>query len=130
MEKISSNLLTDTLNLVQLARETARIKGSQSQAERLGPVVQQLQTLVNSERASRPQPSQGVLAQADFQTMLSAAERGKKSENTAGGFEDRSRMVSAMAMGGMNDVEIARQLGMTRDEVRMILNLAAIGKRR
>ncbi len=35
MEKIQNNLLSDTLNLVQLARETARIRGSQQQAENL-----------------------------------------------------------------------------------------------
>ena len=32
--------------------------------------------------------------------------------------------------GHMNDVDIARQFGMTRDEVRMVVNLANIGNKR
>ena len=50
MEKIQNNLLSDTYNLVQLARETARIKGSQQQADKLAPVVSQLKTLVTQQQ--------------------------------------------------------------------------------
>ena len=35
----------------------------------------------------------------------------------------RRQVVKAMEAGGMSDVDIARQMGMTRDEVRMILSL-------
>jgi transcriptional regulator with GAF, ATPase, and Fis domain len=129
MEKINANLLNDTLNLVQLARETARLKGSRSQAERLEPVVQKLQTIVANENSPKPTASNGVLGQGDFQTLLSAVQN-KSPLPQNNGIEDRNRMVNAMATGGMNDVDVARQLGMTRDEVRMVLNLANVGKRR
>jgi transcriptional regulator with GAF, ATPase, and Fis domain len=129
MEKINANLLNDTLNLVQLARETARLKGSRSQAERLEPVVQKLQTIVANENSPKPTASNGVLGQGDFQTLLSAVQN-KSPLSQNNGIEDRNRMVNAMATGGMNDVDVARQLGMTRDEVRMVLNLANVGKRR
>jgi hypothetical protein len=36
---------------------------------------------------------------------------------------DRNRMISAMASANMNELEIARQFGMSREEVRLVLNL-------
>ena len=36
---------------------------------------------------------------------------------------ERNQVVTAMQGGGMSDAEIARQVGMTREEVRMILSL-------
>ena len=41
-------------------------------------------------------------------------------QSTAG--SDRNRMVLAMASGSMRDVDIARQFGMTLDEVRMVIS--------
>jgi DNA-binding transcriptional regulator LsrR (DeoR family) len=35
-----------------------------------------------------------------------------------------------MAAGGMQDLDIARQLGVSRDEVRMVINLANSNSRR
>ena len=135
MDKISPTLLNDTLKLVQLARETAKLQGSQQQAEKLQPVVEKLQTLVNNDKTTKVPPSAGILGQSDFQTMLSVT-RSKPSEQPASTttssstIEDRNRMVGAMASGGMNDVDIARQLGMTRDEVRMVINISSIGNKR
>jgi DNA-binding NarL/FixJ family response regulator len=128
MNTINSNLLSDTLNLVQLARETARLKGNSNKAERLEPVVQQLQSIVSGEKSSKP-TSQGVMGQSDFQTLLSVAQD-RQNYQPKENLDDRRRMVGALAGGGMNDVEIARQMGMTRDEVRMIINLGNIGSRR
>ncbi len=71
MERIQNNLLSDTLNLVQLARETARIRGSQQQAEKLAPVVSQLKTLVTQQNETQSTQPTGILAQDDFQSLLS-----------------------------------------------------------
>jgi transcriptional regulator with GAF, ATPase, and Fis domain len=142
MDKISPTLLNDTLKLVQLARETAKLQGSKQQAEKLEPVVEKLQTLVNNDKTPKPSASAGILGQSDFQTMLNVsrntkpavqAESGSSSSSSAvssSSIEDRNRMVGAMTAGGMNDVDIARQLGMTRDEVRMVINISNIGNKR
>jgi hypothetical protein len=136
MEKISPTLLNDTLRLVQLARETAKLQGSQQQAEKLEPVVEKLQTLVNKDKPQKTPAPTGILGQSDFQTMLNVT-RSKPTEQSAStsapsasSIEDRNRMVGAMSSGGMNDVDIARQLGMTRDEVRMVINISNIGNKR
>jgi len=139
MDKISPTLLNDTLKLVQLARETAKLQGSKQQAEKLEPVVEKLQTLVNNDKTPKPAASTGILGQSDFQTML-AVSRSKPAEAgsaavssnaiSASSVEDRNRMVGAMSSGGMNETDIARQMGMTRDEVRMVINISNIGNKR
>jgi hypothetical protein len=128
MERIQNNLLSDTLNLVQLARETARIKGSQEQADKLTPVVSQLKTLVTQQRDTAPTQATGILAQDDFQSLLSVEKKSTASSITDA--RERNQVIVAMASGGMNDVDIARQMGMPRDEIRMVVNLANSNSRR
>jgi hypothetical protein len=128
MERIQNSLLSDTLNLVQLARETARIKGSQEQADKLSPVVSQLKTLVTQQRDTAPTQATGILAQDDFQSLLSVEKKSTASSVTDA--RERNQVIVAMASGGMNDVDIARQMGMPRDEVRMVVNLANSNSRR
>jgi len=127
MNTIGPNLLSDTLNLVQLARETARQKGSQNQADKLSPVVDQLRTLVNNERESKPAKPTGVMAGSDFQTLLSVSQKKSTSSTNSVSSQERNQMVNALSAGGMSDIDVAKQLGMTRDEVRMILNLSNMG---
>jgi hypothetical protein len=128
MERIQNNLLSDTLNLVQLARETARIKGSQEQADKLTPVVSQLKTLVTQQRDTAPTQATGIMAQDDFQSLLSVEKKSTASSVTDA--RERNQVIVAMASGGMNDVDIARQMGMPRDEIRMVVNLANSNSRR
>jgi len=128
MERVQNNLLSDTLNLMQLARETARIKGSQQQAEKLTPVVSQLKTLVSQQHETVAAQPSGILAQDDFQDLLSVEK--KTGSDSLADARDRNQVILSMASGGMNDVDIARQMGMPRDEVRMVVNLANTGSRR
>lgn len=128
MERIQNNLLSDTLNLVQLARETARIKGSQQQADKLAPVVSHLKTLVSQQREITSTQPTGILAQDDFQSLLSIEK--KAGTDALSDARERNQIIVSMASGGMNDVDIARQLGMPRDEIRMVVNLANSGSRR
>jgi hypothetical protein len=128
MEKIQNNLLSDTYNLVQLARETARIRGSQQQAEKLSPVVDQLKTLVTQQRDAAGVKPSGILAQDDFQSLM--AVRKDSSSNSLTDTKERNQAITAMASGGMNEIDIARQLGMPRDEIRMVINLANSNSRR
>lgn len=133
MSKITPTLLNDTLNLMQLARETAKMQGQGAKAERLQPVVEGLRNIVSNVQATDntnrpPSGTGGVTAQGDFQTLLKIAQNG--SSNSAGSTSiltssplERNNIVSAMGSGGMTDVDIARQMGITRDEVRMVLSL-------
>jgi hypothetical protein len=161
MSKIASSLLTDTLNVVALARETALARGVKDQADRLTPVVDGLRTVATAARQSRPaarvaasapapvapaasagsaasvtsatsaapaEPT-GVLAQADFKTLLAAAQKAPLNASAASGSaaasssaQDRGQVVAAMAAGGMGEVDIARQLGASREEIRLMLS--------
>jgi hypothetical protein len=131
MTRINSGLLSDTLNLVQLARETALAKGKQAQAERLSPVVDELKTLATVKRDVLAAGPSSVMAQSDFRTLLAASgnsptqplqqAQSTQSPLSVGGSE-RNRMVLAMAAGNMREMDIARQLGMAQDEVRMVIS--------
>lgn len=125
MTNISPVLLNDTLNIIQLARETARQQGQKAQAERLTPVVENLRTIVSDARDAKSTAPSGLFAQDDFKTLLNAAQTKPQpasngSASQPGYSGDRTQMVMLMASGGMSDLDIARQLGMTRDEVQMI----------
>lgn len=143
MTKITS-VLNDTLNVVQLARETARIQGNQAQAEQLKPVVDGLRTLVGESRENKPAPVAGIAGQSDFRALLAAAARGASTPQAsatrqsavaspadraaspserAASPSERAQIILAMASGGMSDLDIARQMGMTRDEIRLVLSI-------
>jgi len=126
MNSITPDLLTNTLNLIQLARETAAAKGNTDQADRLAPVADNLRDLV----ATRQRPAESaapgsVTGQSDFQFMLQAARsRSVSPASPASTQLERTQVVGAMAAAGMNQMDIARQMGMTHDEVRLILDVA------
>jgi hypothetical protein len=127
MSNVSPTLLNDTLQLVQLAREVALSKGAQAQADRLSPVVKDLRTLVNkTQETQSPAAPTGILAQSDFQSLLQVAQKKNATSVAYQGQSstEKSQMVQAMAAGNMSEVEIARQLGMTREEVRLVLSLS------
>jgi hypothetical protein len=142
MSNTIPGLLTDTYNLVQMARESALAQGKQAQVNKLSPVVQDLKTLVNPKdtraatttatstqttRAAGKQPAQasGMMGQSDFQALLNAAKAVPNSPKVASSnnITERNQMVRSMAAGNMMDVDIARSMGMTREEVRLILSV-------
>jgi hypothetical protein len=129
MNDIPKVSLEDTLYLIQLARETALSKGKEQQADRLTPVAEEMRKVVTVSRqapSSVSTSTSGILGQPDFQKMLEASQ--VKSTTgletlTVNPVQDRSRVVGAMASSGMSELDIARQLGMTRDEVRLVINI-------
>ena len=127
--RVTSHLLDDTLKLVQLARETARINGKPSQVEQLTPLVDNLTTLAAKSQpisqALPPDMTHSVAAQDDFKALLSAVQSGSQPATTGlhTGQADRNYIITAMANGGMSALDIARQMGMTTDEVQMVLTL-------
>lgn len=138
---IKPGLLNDTYHLVQLARELALAQGRQAQADKLSPVVENLKSLVSSNQVAPrqtnsvdstaktsnpvPQGASGVVAQSDFQALLNAAKSGQSAQRTitSNNVAERNQMVRSMAAGNMMDVDIARSLGMTREEVRLVLSV-------
>ncbi len=125
MNRISPDLLYDTLNLVQLARETALARGNKAQAERLAPVAENLRDLVGTARQSQaPAAGSGQMAQPDFRTLLNAIQTTPAANTTptTSGLE-RNQIISAMSEAGMAEIDIARQMGITREEVRLIASL-------
>jgi hypothetical protein len=149
MNRVTPNLLNDTINLVQLARETALARGNKAQAERLGPVANNLLDLASTARAQPTMPrtaslqlpsaaasspqgmaiNAGVMGQPDFQTLLNALQTNRlpavPQASRPEAAAERNQVVTAMASAGMADVEIARFMGITREEIRLILNVEA-----
>jgi len=128
MSSIPRVSLEDTLYLLQLVRETALSRGEETKAARIAPVVQEMGTLVEKARQVNPAPSPagGILGQPDFKKLLEISQNRAVEPSQAGmsaaSVGERNRMIAAMAAAEMSDVEIARQFGMTREEVRLVLN--------
>lgn len=124
MTRISPELLNDTLSLVQLAREAALARGNQAQAQRLEPIADNLRSLVNTARQAKPSPiSGGLMGQSDFQRMLAAMQVAPQEPKSPANAGERNQVVIAMAHAGMGELDIARHMGMAREEVRMIISL-------
>ena len=127
MNSISSSMLSQTLNLIQIARETAQIQGPNTQLDSLKPVENQLREIVVQDRTSdfenKSSEPGGILSQYDFSTLLETIKSKNSSFDTINSISDRNRVISAMSSGGMNDLDIARYFGISRDEVNIVLNL-------
>ena len=124
MSRISSDMLSNTLNLVALARQTALAKGDQAQAEKVAPVENKLRALVYvSRQTNQATPGSAVTGQADFQKLLAIKKDSAAPSYGTSSTLDRNQVISAMAAGGMADIEIARQMGMSREEVQLVINL-------
>ena len=121
--KITPDLLKDTLNIITLTREIALEQGNESQAERLAPIESGIRNLITSTQISN-NPSRGVLAETDFQTLLKTLQNTSTAD--ARDNAERFRIIEAMIAGGMEAPEIARHIGITREEVDLIIG---IGKR-
>jgi len=126
----STDLLKETFSLVHLAHETALAYGKKDQAKRLSPVLDDLKKIIDtSKSASNALPStSSTLNQSDFQTLLKTVEEAQTNGGDALSIKDRNKVVLAMAAGGMQDLDIARQMGMTRDEVKTLLQLENLNK--
>ena len=127
MNSISSSMLTQTLNLIQIARETAQVQGIDTQLDKLKPVENQLRDIVVKDRTTdfetgKTEPG-GILSQQDFSTLLETIKEKNSSFDVINSISDRNRVISAMSSGGMNDLDIARYFGISRDEVNIVVDL-------
>jgi|WetSurMetagenome_2_1015567.scaffolds.fasta_scaffold69678_2 hypothetical protein len=127
MEKINNSLLNDTLKLMQLAREAARQQGVKDQANRLDPVIDRLQTLASPNQETTNESPTGILAQSDFKMLMQVIGNDQEKRSSSPNLQERNKMVNSMSAGGMSELDIAKYLGVSRDEVRTILNLSSIG---
>jgi hypothetical protein len=139
MPTISKDLLSDTLHVIQLARETARMQGKSARFEHLDPVVDNLRDLVSAAsnaaqspagaaaQEQKPPPGPAVVMQDDFQALLNLVQKSApgagKGPAAASAPLERSQAVLAMAAGGMSELDIARHLGMTLGEVNMVVSI-------
>ena len=126
MSSIPQVSLEDTYTLMQLVRETALAKGRTEQADQLTPVVNEMRSVVSSARTTSSVPaSPGVLGQADFKQLLEISQEkvnaAEASQNSVS-ITERNRLVKAMASAEMSSLDIARQMGMSREEVDMVVN--------
>jgi DNA-binding NarL/FixJ family response regulator len=117
-------MLSSTLNLIALTRQTALAKGQEAIAEKVAPVESKLRELVyESRQTSQTKPATGMMAQSDFQRLLAVKNADAAASNETASSADRNQIVSAMAAGGMTDLDIARHMGISREEVQVIISL-------
>jgi hypothetical protein len=124
--------LIDTLNVIQLARETALSQGNVEQADRFRPLVNEIRNLVNQTRkmSADSQSNAGVMGQDDFKCLLAVAQSQPMSQSAdfSQSVADRNQMILAMSAANMTDLEIARQMEITREEVNLVLKINGRGK--
>lgn len=118
--------LEDSLYVLQLARETALAQNRHAQAERMMPLVEEMQGLLTSgNQPAQTSPSTGVMGQSDFKMLLNVAQS-RASQPTAtdstASVMERNRLIGAMSHANMTEIDIARQFSMTREEVHLILS--------
>ena len=121
--RITGSLLENTLDLVSLARETSRLQGSVAQAEKLSPVEKELRTLVEQQQEPVKIQPTGVMAGDDFKTLLATANSAPKASVLQQPTMERTRIVTSMSAGGMSDMNIARYMGVSKEEVRLLLGV-------
>lgn len=132
MSRISSSMLSNTLNLVALAREAALAGGKPMQAQDLAPAEDGLRAAAESvRRAAAPSPSAPTF-DAGMQTLLALRPANPAGPTTAAAQSsaqaaDRLGAAQAMSAGGMSELDIARHLGASREEVQLWLN---VGRKR
>lgn len=127
MSSIPKVSLEDSLYVLQLARETALAQNRQAQAKRMMPVVEEMRGLVSSAAQAQSAPaSAGLMGQSDFKTLLQVTQariNQPDSVDTTSAILERNRLIGAMASADMSEVDIARQFSMTREEVKLVLNV-------
>lgn len=125
MSNISRVSLEDSLYVLQLARETALAQNRQTQARRMGPLVEEMRGLVANPPQTATPPSTGVMGQSDFKALLNISQakvnQPQTIDSTASVLE-RNRLIGAMSEANMSDVDIARQFSITREEVQLVLS--------
>lgn len=118
-------LLNDTLNLFSLAREVALEHGEHEKAERLTTVINQLRQLSpNTSQAKSNLPKEASNAPLEIRRDSSTLEQSNPYSFGNTSINDRNRMILVLSAGGMADIEIAKQLGITQEEVRIIRRLS------
>jgi hypothetical protein len=136
MNNISKVSLEDTLYLIQLMRESALSQGQKAQANRLTPVESEIRGLVSTSRQDQPSPAaggqavNGILGQSDFKKLLEVTQSrttGAQPVSSTNAVLERNRMIQAMSAANMSEIDIARQFGVTRDEVSLVLSVQQKG---
>ena len=125
MTNISRVSLEDSLYVLQLARETALAQNRQTQAKRMGPLVEEMRGLVANPPQTTTPPSTGVMGQTDFKTLLNISQEKATqthSVDSVSSVLERNRLIGAMSEANMSDVDIARQFSMSREEVQLVLS--------
>lgn len=124
MSKVSSEMLSQTLRMISLARQSALSQGKEQEAEKIAPVENKLRNIVTrTDEEKLPAPGSATLKGADFQHMLEVKQNQNAVKSQSAYDQDRNQIVQSMASGGMSEMEIARQMGMTQEEVEMIVKL-------
>lgn len=132
MNDIPQVSLVDTINVIQLARETALAKGNEEQAKRFTPVVTGLQQLAAQAQtpAAKTDAGSTIVGGEDFRRILDStnSDSGSTFSLPSQNVADRNQMIQAMASADMTDLEIARQMGMSTEEVNLIVSLGERGR--
>lgn len=117
-------LINNTLTLFRLARETAVAHGKTEQVDHFTVVIDGLRKVIETSHGSTstlPKTEKNI--QNNFRTLLATLSSQEPPSAPGSSKLERNQIIVALATSGMEEIEIARKLGMTRDEVLMILQL-------
>lgn len=124
MSEISSDMLQNTLQMISLARQSAVNQGQNQKAEMIAPVEERLRKIVEPPRENTGMPAAAPVARdTGFQHLL-AVKAQQQTTPSAGYDQDRNHIIQSMAAAGMSAVEIARQMGITSEEVDIVVQLS------
>ena len=132
MSRISSSMLSNTLNLVALAREAALAGGKPVQAQDLAPAEDGLRAAAESARKVVAPSAVATGFDPGLQALLALRPNTTSTPTTTAvqattQAADRLGAAQAMSAGGMSELDIARHLGASREEVQLWLS---VGKKR
>lgn len=123
MSKISLEMLNQTVSLLTLAMENAHQQGKDMQADQIASIEGRLRNIASDATVENTLPAHGsVTRDPGFQHLIKISQEKSRAEGLAYQ-EDKNMVIQSMSHGGMSDVEIARQMGMTTEEVALITRL-------
>ncbi len=120
-------MLNDTINFISLAREVALDHGEKEKAERLTKVISHLQQIIASTSEVKQNSSnQSPIDPKNFSDTLTQIQQITHIPQGINSINERTRAILTMSAGGMTEIEIAKQLGISQEEVSLTLRLSQI----
>ena len=106
------DLMNETINLIALARETALNKGDTQRAEKFKPIEEGLREIISRVWKEDNQVKASLFSSYPaIQTLVDVANDPSRNGLGRSAAQERNQIVASMSAEGMDELEIARNLG-------------------